>query len=85
MHVITCFWAPADPGQAALIAAQLTSTRYAIKISPRDRLTGAGTDSIDYYRGLVMSARRGALTSGEPQRVVYNIGIDSAILTTPAT
>jgi hypothetical protein len=77
---ITCFWNPSDAGQQDLIDAEATSNRYAIKISPRDRLSGGGTDSISYFRGLVRSARRSELSANEPQRIVFDIGIDSAIV-----
>ena len=82
---VTCFWGPADVGQAALIAAEKTSNRYAIKFSPRDRLTSGGTDSITYYRGLVMSARRQPLQSDNLQRVLYSIGVDSQLTEVAAT
>ncbi len=82
---LTCFHKADDAGQLALKAAQLTSNRYGIKISPRDRLTGAGTDSIDYFRGLVRSDRRSGLTANDPQRVVFEIGIDSALTNVAAT
>jgi len=75
---ITCFWKPGDAGQEDLMDAELTSSRYAIKISPRDRITT--TDSITYFRGLVRSARRSELSANEPQRIVFDIGIDSAVL-----
>ena len=76
---ITCFWKPDDPGQQDLMDAEQTSNRFAIKISPRDRVSPAGTDSIQYFRGLVRSARRGELSANEPQRITFEIGIDSAI------
>jgi hypothetical protein len=85
MQVLTCFHDDDDVGQVALRAAQLTSNRYGFKISPRDRLSGGGTDSIAYYRGLVMSARKGALSSDALQRITFNVGIDSAIIDVAAT
>jgi hypothetical protein len=81
---ITCFWKPNDPGQQDLMDAEATSNRYAIKISPRDRLTPAGTDSISFFRGLVRSARRSELSANEPQRIVFDIGVDSAVTYVPA-
>jgi hypothetical protein len=82
---ITCFVKPDDVGQLALKAAQLTSNRYAIKISPRDRLTSGGTDSISYFRGMIRSARKGALSANDPQRIVFMVGIDSDIIEVDAT
>jgi hypothetical protein len=84
-QTITCFLKPDDVGQIALKAAELTSNRYAIKVSPRDRLSGGGTDSITYYRGIVRSARKGALSANDPQRIVFMIGIDSALVEVAAT
>jgi hypothetical protein len=85
IFTLTCFHKPDDVGQLALAAAQLTSNRYGIRIRPRDRLTGGGTDSIDYFRGIIQSARRSALEANTPQRIVYNIGIDSQIYNVAAT
>jgi hypothetical protein len=82
---ITCFWKPDDPGQQDLMDAETTSNRFAIQISPRDRLTPAGTDSSSYFRGLVRSARRSELSANEPQRIVFEIGIDSAVTYVPST
>jgi hypothetical protein len=75
---VTCFWKPDDPGQIDMMDAEATSNRFAIRIQPRDRLTPAGTDSASYFRGLVRSARRSELSANEPQRIVFDIGIDSA-------
>jgi hypothetical protein len=85
MQVITCFVDGGDAGQQAMVDAEATSNRYGIKIVPKDRLTSGGTDSISYYRGLVMSAKKGELSSDALQRITFNVGIDSPILTVPAT
>lgn len=85
MLVITCFVSPDDAGQAAVIAAEQTSNRYAFKIVPRDRLNGTGTDSITYLRGLVMSRKKGELASDGLQRITYNVGIDSQLYEVAAT
>lgn len=82
---VTCFWNPADAGQQDLIDAETTSFRYAIRVTPRDRLTPAGTDSIRFFRGLVRTARPGALAANDPQRIVFEIGVDSAITRVAAT
>lgn len=81
---ITCFWQPDDPGQQDVMDAEATSNRFAFKINPRDRLSPAGTDSSSYFRGLVRSARRSELSANEPQRIVFDVGIDSAITYVPA-
>jgi hypothetical protein len=78
-QTITCFVKADDVGQLAVAAAELTSNRYGIKISPRDRLSSGGTDSITYYRGIIRSVRKGALTANDPQRITFDIGIDSAL------
>jgi hypothetical protein len=79
-QTITCFVKADDVGQVALKAAELTSTRYGMKISPRDRLSSGGTDSISYYRGIIRSVRKGALSANDPQRIVFDIGIDSSLI-----
>lgn len=81
----TCFVKGDDEGQMDLIAAELTSNRFAFKISPRDRATPGGTDSVRYFRGLVRSARPGQLAANDPQRIVFEVGIDSAITFVAAT
>ena len=43
----------ADAGQDALRTAALTNLNYAIKIERNDKLTGGGTNSIIYNRGLI--------------------------------
>lgn len=83
--VVTCFVDPSDAGQAAVIAAEQTSLRYGFKIVPKDRLNETGTDSISYFRGLVMSRKKGELASDGLQRITYNVGIDSAIYEVAAT
>lgn len=76
----TCFVNATDAGQVAFQAAEKTSNRYGIKISPRDRPEPTGTDSITYFRGLVQSFRKGALAADDLQRVTIAVGIDSALV-----
>lgn len=48
----------ADTGQNALRTAAATNLNYAIKIERNDKLTGGGTNTIIYNRGLVAGPRR---------------------------
>lgn len=53
---------PADTGQQALVAAEATNLYYPFKVERPDKLTGGGTNGIDYFMGLVASKQ---LAGGE--------------------
>ncbi len=76
---------PTDAGQAALEAAEATNNKFAFKVVYPDRPTPNGTDSIDYFRGLVMSKRKNVGSADNVIRRTYSLGIDSQIFTVPAT
>lgn len=73
---LVCFPNSTDAGQLALRAAEAANNKYAIKISPNDRPTPGGTDSIQFFRGLVMSAEDSELTADGLMRVTFGIEID---------
>lgn len=76
---------PTDPGQIALEAAQATNFKYAFKVVYPDRPNPTGTDTIEYFRALVMSNRRNVGNADNVIRVAYPLDIDSPITTVPAT
>ena len=71
---------PVDAGQLALIACEATSFEYAFRVTANDARTEDWTNSIYYFRGLVMSKR---LNFGENDNIVrrtFQIAINSPIL-----
>lgn len=75
---------PLDPGQIALKAAEKTSFEHNIKIVANDAPDADHTNSVYYFRGLVMSARDNYGQQNNVVRTTFNIGINSAILEVPA-
>lgn len=75
---------PLDPGQIALKAAEKTSFEHNIKIIANDAPDADHTNSVYYFRGLVMSARDSYAQQNTVVRTTFNIGINSAILEVPA-
>lgn len=73
-----------DAGQAALEAAEATNNKFAFKVVYPDRPTSSGTDSIDYFRALVMSKRKNVGSADNVIRRTYSLGIDSQIFSVPA-
>lgn len=82
---LVCFHDESDAGQTALRAGQLTSNNYGLKISPRDRLSSGGTDSIEYWRIMIMSARKSQLASDGLVRITFNIKFNSQAYEVAAT
>jgi hypothetical protein len=76
---VVCFTDDADAGQVAMRAAEATNFKYAFKISPNDRPGPSGTDSIQYFRGLVMSAEDSELTSDGLVRTTFGVEVDGEI------
>jgi len=74
---------PLDPGQIAIKAAEKTSFEYNFKIVANDAPTAEHTNSIYYFKGLVMSARDNIGQQNNVVRTTFNIGINSAILEVP--
>lgn len=82
---LTCGRDPEDPGQAAMIAAEATNNKFAFKVTYPDRLTPTGTDTIEYFRGLVSSKKGNIGNADNIIRRMFQIAIDSAIVEVPAT
>lgn len=72
---------PLDPGQIAIRAAEKTKFNYNIKVEYEDAPSELYTNSVDYFRGLVMSARKNVGTGDNVLRRNFSIGISTPILT----
>lgn len=81
---LVCFHDPTDTGQLAVDAAEQTNDNYAFKVVLNDGPAGY-SDSISYFRGLVMSRRLQVNTNDNILRRLYNIGINSEIFSDPAS
>ncbi|WP_210482751.1 phage tail tube protein [Microvirga antarctica] len=75
---------PLDVGQAAIDAAESTSNTYAFKVVLSDSPSDLYTDTVIYFRGLVMSKRKNVGGNDNVLRNTYNIGIDSPLHTIPS-
>ena len=84
MNVI-CFHDPLDVGQDALIAAEATNNNYPFKLVLPDSPSGAYSDTIQYFRGLVMSKRLRVGTNDNIIRRTFNVGVNSEIFEDPAS
>lgn len=83
---LVCGDDPLDAGQLALRAAEKTKYQYNIKVVYEDAPDELHTNSIDYFRGLVMSFRKNVGQGDNVMRRTANIGINSAVYTVdPAT
>lgn len=76
---------PTDLGQAAIEAAEQTNDNYAFKVVIPDAPTPAYSDTIIYFRGLVMSRRKNVGTNDNVVRNTYNIGVNSQLFADPAS
>jgi hypothetical protein len=81
---ITCAHDPLDTGQAAMEVAEATNNNYMFKVVLPDGPVGY-SDTIQYFRGLVMSKRLNVGTNDNVVRVNYNVGINSEIFENPAS
>ena len=81
---LTCGHDPLDAGQAAVEAAEATNLKYAFKVVIPDGPAGY-SNTIQYFRGLVMSKRKNVGTNDNVVRNNYAIAIDSEIFEDPAS
>lgn len=81
---LVCGHDPTDAGQAALIAAEGTNVNYAFKIILPDGPVGY-SDTIQYFRGLVMGKRQNVGNNENIVRRNFNIGINTEIFEDPAS
>lgn len=82
---VVCFHDPIDTGQLAVIAAEGTNNNYGFKIILPDSPSQAYSDTIQYFRGLVMSKRLRLGTNDNIMRRVFNIGVNSEVFEDPAS
>lgn len=81
---LVVFHDPTDAGQAAIELAEQDNLNYVFKVALNDGPAGY-SDTIQYFRGLVMSRRLQVNTNDSILRVTYNIGINSEIFENPAS
>jgi hypothetical protein len=72
---------PSDVGQQALRAAEKTKFNYNFRIIYEDAADASSTDSVDYFRALVMSARKQNGTADNVMRRTFALGINSPVIT----
>lgn len=82
---LTIFPKGSDTGQAALIAAEATYNTYPFKVVLPNRLSGGGTDEINYMMGLVTSKRRNVGGNDNIVRDSFAVAVNSAITEVAAT
>ncbi|MDR6632341.1 hypothetical protein J2X72_001125 [Phyllobacterium sp. 1468] len=75
---------PLDAGQVAMRAAEKTKFQYNFKVEYEDAPSDLYDNSVDYFRGLVMSARKNVGTGDNVLRRTFSIGISTKILTVDA-
>lgn len=76
---------PEDEGQVALIAAEASNLDFNFKVELNNALTLGGTPQKDYFYGKVMSKRQVVGTVNNVIRKNFGVGINSRIVTDPAT
>jgi tail tube protein len=76
---VTCAHDFTDTGQLALVAGEGTNLNYPFKVELPNKLTGAGTNELNFFRGLIMSRRKNVGANDNVVRVVFNIGVNSQI------
>lgn len=82
---VQCGSDPADAGQIAMIAAFNSDLDYPFKIELNDQLTEAGTPTILYFVGKVMSKRRNVGNVENVVRQSFPVGVNSKIVEDAAT
>ena len=81
---VIAFRDPFDTGQQAVITAEATNDNYGFKLVPDDS-AAPGTNTVLYFRGLVMSKAERYGTNDNIMRRVFNIGVNSPVTEDPAT
>lgn len=76
---------PSDAGQTAARAAFLSDLDYNFRITLNDQITLAGTPTVLYFRGKVMSKRRNVGNVENVVRQSFPIGVNSEIYEVAAT
>lgn len=76
---------PQDPGQLAFEEAERTEFEYAIRIEENDAPTPDYSNSVSYFRGLVMSRRKNIGTNNNIVRRTFNVAINTEVFELPAS
>jgi hypothetical protein len=76
---VTCAHIAADVGQIAMVAAQLTKLQYPFKVELANKLTGGGTNEMNYFMGLVMSKRVNVGANDNVVRRTFTVAVNSKI------
>ena len=72
---------PMDLGQIAVRTAEQTKFLFNFKVEYEDAPSAEYSNSVDYFRGLVMSARKQVGQGDNVLRRTFTIGINTAVLT----
>lgn len=75
---------PADAGQNALRAAAFDDELHNFKVELNDKPEAAGTNTVFYFRALVMGNKSALGTSENLLQTTFPLGIDGGILEVPA-
>lgn len=81
---ITVAHTPEDAGQEAMEDAERTNDNYAFKIELPDAPTEDWSNSLYFFRGLVMSQRLNVGGNDNVVRKTYNLGVNSEVFVDPA-
>lgn len=74
-----------DAGQAELEAAEAQNLNYNFFVELNDKETVGGNNSRHYFIGMVMGKKRNVGNASNVVKRMFNIGINSAITSTPST
>lgn len=76
---------PEDEGQIACIQAEASNLDFNFKVQLNNAITLGGTGQIDYFYGKMMSKRKNVGDVNNVVRSNFAVGINSRIVTDPAT
>jgi hypothetical protein len=82
---IVCAHDPTDAGQAAVDAAEATKNTYAFKVVIPDAPDNTYSDTLQFFRALVMGKRKNIGTADNVMRNEYDVAIDSEVFSDPAS
>ena len=76
---------PEDEGQLACIEAEASHLDFNFKVVLNNAVTLGGTGQVDYFYGKMMGKRKNVGSVNNVVRANFSIGINSRIVTDPAT
>jgi len=77
---VTAFEDSTDVGQAALIVAEGTNNNYPFKVELPNKLVPAGTNGLQYFKGLVSGKRLNVGSNDNLVRRTFTIGLNSVVV-----